>query len=64
LNVKREVPIKLQYDGVIFEGAFRADLIVGDKVILELKSVEEMKEVHFKQLLTYLKSTDSRVVYC
>jgi GxxExxY protein len=40
-----------------FEDAFRADIIVNGKVILELKSVERIDDVHHKQLLTYLKLT-------
>ena len=43
------------YAGVQMEVGFRLDLVVGGKVIVEIKSVEALQEVHFKQLLTYLK---------
>ena len=57
LRVRREVPIPFQYDNVQFDEGFRADLIVEDKVLLELKSVEAAAPVHKKQTLTYLKLT-------
>ena len=60
-EVKRQVPIQIQYDGVQFDEGFRADLIVDDKVILELKSVEKVHPVHKKQLLTYLKLSEKKV---
>jgi len=50
-----EVPVK--YDGKLFEKGFRADIIVADKVLIELKSVEKISNVHKKQVLTYLKLT-------
>ena len=50
-----EVPVK--YDGKLFEKGFRADIIVADKVLIELKSVEKITDVHKKQVLTYLKLT-------
>lgn len=55
LSVERQVPVPINYEGLQFEEGFRADIIVEDKVILELKSVEDLKPVHHKQLLTYLK---------
>jgi GxxExxY protein len=48
-RVKREVPIALEYEGVKFELGFRADLIVNDRFIIELKSVEKSMPVHAKQ---------------
>jgi GxxExxY protein len=57
LRVRREVPVSFRYDEVEFDEGFRADLIVEDIVILELKSVEATAPVHKKQLLTYLKLT-------
>lgn len=57
LRVRREVPISFRYDDVEFDEGFRADLIVEDQLILELKSVESTAPVHKKQLLTYLKLT-------
>ena len=55
LLVERQVPVPIVYRGVRFEEGFRADLIVQGKVILELKSVEQLSKVHGKQVLTYLK---------
>jgi GxxExxY protein len=55
LRVQREVPISFCYDELQFDEGFRADLIVEEKVILELKSVEKTAPVHKKQVLTYLK---------
>ena len=61
LTVKRQIPVSIEYEGIRFEEGFRADLIVEDKVIVELKSVENVSPVHKKQLLTYLRLTDSRL---
>jgi len=57
LNVKSEVSVPVYYDGIIHEIGFRLDLLVENKVIIELKSVEELQKVHHKQILTYLKLT-------
>lgn len=51
----------LFYEGVAVEVGYKADLIVEDKVIVELKSVEKTAPVHSKQLLTYLKVADKRL---
>jgi GxxExxY protein len=61
LAVEKQKPILIVYDGVIFDEGFRADLVVEDKVIVELKSVEEVAPVHNKQLLTYLRLADKRL---
>ena len=61
LTVQRQVPISVVYDSMRLENAFVADLIVNDKVIVELKSIETLSPVHKKQLLTYLKLTDKRL---
>jgi GxxExxY protein len=61
LKVEAEKPIALHHEGVIIDVAYRADLIIGDKVIVELKSVEEVAKVHKKQLRTYLKIADKRL---
>ena len=55
LRVRRQVPVSIVWEGVTFEEGFRADLIVNDLVIIELKSVEKLAPVHGKQLLTYLR---------
>ncbi|MHB9028664.1 MAG: GxxExxY protein [Candidatus Latescibacterota bacterium] len=61
LHVERQVEIPVIYDSVIMNAGFRADIIVENKVILELKSVELIQPVHKKQLLTYLKLTDMKL---
>lgn len=57
LKAERQVSIPLIYDGVELGEGFRADIIVDDKLILELKSVGELQRVNFSQLLTYLRLT-------
>ncbi len=57
LLVSRQQPIPVIWDEVRMEIGFRADLIVENKVIIELKSVEVLAPVHPKQLLTYLRIT-------
>jgi len=59
--VEREVPIPVEYEGTNFEMGFRADLVVNNCLIVELKSVEKLAPVHGKQLLTYLKVTGYRL---
>ena len=55
------MPIPIVYDGVEFEEGYRADLIVERSIIVELKSVEALLPVHWKQLFTELKLTDFRL---
>ncbi|MBI5808458.1 MAG: GxxExxY protein [Ignavibacteriales bacterium] len=55
LFVQRQVGIPLNYESIKMEIGFRADIIVENKVIIELKSIETILDVHKKQLLTYLK---------
>lgn len=57
LNVERQKPIPLIWENIKMEIGFRADLIVENKVIIELKSIETIAPVHPKQLLTYLRIT-------
>lgn len=54
-RVERQRPVRIEYDGLVFEEGFRADLVVDARVIVELKSVEHLAPVHPKQLLTYLR---------
>jgi len=61
LKVERQVPVSIVYEGIKFDEGFRADLIVENKVIVELKSVETVVPVHKKQLLTYLRLADKRL---
>ena len=60
-KVESEVPIEVNYKGESLGVCFRADIIVDDTVILELKAVEKMEKVYFKQLLTYLRLTGKKV---
>lgn len=61
IAVERQKPIPISYDGVTFEEGFRADLLVADKLIVELKSVEALQALHGKQLLTQLRLSDRRL---
>jgi len=61
LRVVRQVPIAVVYGEVRLEEGFRADLIVEDKIIVELKSVETIHPVHKKQLLTYLRLSNKKL---
>ena len=58
LMVQRQKPVPIRYQGVELDEGFRLDLIVEDRLIVELKSVEELHPVHPKQLLTYLRLMD------
>jgi GxxExxY protein len=55
LKVKRQFPIPVIWDGTRMEIGFRVDLLIEDKLIVELKSIESLAPVHYKQMLTYLK---------
>jgi GxxExxY protein len=61
LRVRRQQPISIIYDSLEFEEGFKADLMVEDKVIVELKSIEAVAPVHKKQLITYLRLADKRL---
>ncbi|AWI09038.1 GxxExxY protein [Ereboglobus luteus] len=60
-HVECQKNIRFSYDNMLFEDAFRADLLVEQRVLVELKSVEHLAPVHFKQLQTYLRLMDLRV---
>ncbi len=55
LQVERQMPVAFEYEGLKFSDAFRLDLMVEGRVIIEIKSVETLAPVHTKQLLTYLR---------
>ncbi|WP_303925750.1 GxxExxY protein [Draconibacterium sediminis] len=55
LNVKKEVPMPIVYKEVKLNHGYRIDLLVENKVVIELKTVEELNDVHTAQVLTYLK---------
>ena len=57
LKVDRQMPVDIHYDGMTFAAAFRIDLLVESVLILEIKSVEKLSNLHAKQLLTYLRLT-------
>ena len=61
LKVQRQVTVPIVYKGVTLKSELRADLIVEDQVIVEIKSVEEMKKVFSKQLLSYLRLTHKKL---
>ena len=63
LATKRQVPIAITYKGIEFPEAFRADLLVVDKVIVELKSLELVNKAHRKQIQTYLRLTGLKLGY-
>ena len=63
LGVNRQMPIPIRYQDMIFDEAFRADLLVAEKVIVELKSVEQVSEAHKKQVQTYLRLTGCKLVF-
>ena len=55
IEVVSQVPVNIMYKGALVGNDLRVDLLVDDTVIIELKSIEELKKVHYKQLRTYLK---------
>jgi GxxExxY protein len=61
LGVAAQVPIPVVYEGTRFEIGFRADLVVAEKVIVEIKSLAKLGDVHKKQLLTYLRLSGKRL---
>ena len=61
LTVERQVQVPIKYKGIILKTELRLDLLVENQVIIELKSVEEMKKVFYKQLLTYLRLMNKKV---
>ena len=63
LRGERQVRVPIQFKGLQFDEGFRADLIVDNKVILELKSVEKIAPAHKKQVQTYLRLTGCRLGY-
>ena len=55
LKVDRQRPVDIEFDGLTIAAAFRADILVADCLVVEIKSVEQLSRVHGKQLLTYLR---------
>ena len=63
LNVRRQVDIPISYDGIIFDEGLRLDLLVEEKVICELKAVDQVNPVWQAQILSHLKLTGLRLGY-
>lgn len=61
LKVERQKPIPVVWDDIHLDIGFRSDLIVENKVIIEIKSVEKISNVHLKQLLTYIRVTNLKL---
>ena len=61
LKVDRQLEVTIPYNEIILDIAFKIDLLVEDKVIIELKSVEELASIHYKQIINYLKLTDKKL---
>jgi len=61
LHVQRQVSVPIEFEGEQFDEGFRVDLFIEGKVIIELKSVEKLTPAHKKQLLTYLKLTNTKL---
>lgn len=55
LKVARQFPVPLMVDGHVFDAAFRVDILVGDRLVVEIKAVEQLGKAHARQLLTYLR---------
>jgi GxxExxY protein len=60
-SVDRQKPIDIQYDGLVFKAAFRIDLLIEDRLLVEVKSIDRIGAVHAKQLLTCLRLTNQPV---
>ena len=61
LDFEQEVPLPIQYKGAILDGGYRADFIVAQKAIVELKAIDNLAPIHEAQLLTYLKLSGCHV---
>ena len=61
LYVRKQLPVEVIYDGVVLPVEYRLDLLVEDKVIVVVKSVETLLKVHYKQLITYLKISGKKL---
>jgi len=61
LEVKRQVPLPIIWDDIKMEHGYRIDLLVENKVIVEIKSIENLAPVHFKQIATYLKLSNLKL---
>jgi GxxExxY protein len=60
-EISTQVPIAIKYENEIIDEGFRADIVVNDLIILELKSVKNIEDIHLKQLLTYLRLSNKKL---
>ncbi len=60
-EVERQVPVPIPYEELQFEKGFVADVFIGRKVIIEVKAVEKLLPIHYRQLLTYLRLSDVKL---
>ena len=60
-QVEAQKSIQINYEGILIEEGYRADIIVNDLVILELKSVKQIEDIHLKQLLTYIRLSNKKL---
>lgn len=60
-DAKTQVSIPLKYKGISFKDGFRIDLLINNKVLVEIKAIENLAPVHFAQTLTYLRMTNIRL---
>lgn len=63
IRVERQVALPVHYRGLNIDAGYRLDLLLGGKVIVELKSVEKLRSVHEAQLLSYLRLSGCRLGY-
>ena len=61
LNVKSQLGLPVHYNNIVLELGFRIDILVEEQIIIEIKSVTELKDVHKKQMTTYLKLSSMKV---
>ena len=61
--VSRQVVLPIEYDGVTLDAGYRLDLLVDNTVVVELKAVEKISDIHLAQILSYLKLGDYRIGY-
>jgi len=61
LLIERQKPLPLVYEGINMKVGYRVDIIIENKVILELKAVEALNDVHLAQILTYLKLSECKL---
>lgn len=61
LNVKSQVPLPISYKGFLLEAGYRIDILVEEKVIVEIKAVDQLADIHTAQILTYLKLTNLKL---